>query len=39
MICRYGNPASHVISKVYFHPLKIIKTLEWKNDKNNGKKI
>ena len=36
---RYGNPASHGISKACFHPLKIIKAFEWKNDKKNGKKI
>ena len=35
----YGNPASHGISKACFHPLKIIKAFEWKNDKKNGKKI
>jgi len=32
---RYGNPASHRISKACFHPLKIIKTMEWKNVKKN----
>ena len=32
---RYGNPASHGISKACFHPLKITKIMEWKNEKNN----
>ena len=32
---RYGNPASHGISKACFHPLKITKIMEWKNEENN----
>ena len=36
---RYENHVSHGISKACFHPLKIIKVLEWKSDKKNVKKM
>ena len=32
---RYENPISHGISNLCFHPLKINKSMEWKNEKEN----
>ena len=33
--CRCLNPVSHGISNACFHPLKLIKIMEWKNEKEN----